>query len=69
MGFTQEDIARPVIGICQTFSEFNNCNAHFRQLAEAVKRGVWRAGGTPLEFPTISQERSSRAPPRCSSGT
>ena len=54
MGFTEEDIARPVIGICQTFSEFNNCNAHFRQLAEAVKRGVWRAGGTPLEFPTIS---------------
>lgn len=54
MGFTQEDIARPVIGILQTWSEFNNCNAHFRQLAEAVKRGVWQAGGLPLEFPTIS---------------
>lgn len=54
MGLTQEDLGRPVIGICQTFSEFNNCNAHFRQLAEAVKRGVWQAGGTPLEFPTIS---------------
>ena len=54
MGFTQEDIAKPVIGICQTWSEFNNCNHHFRQLAEAVKRGVWQEGGLPLEFPTIS---------------
>ncbi|MDQ3701880.1 MAG: dihydroxy-acid dehydratase [Chloroflexota bacterium] len=54
MGFTQEDLAKPVIGIAQTWSEFNNCNAHFRQIAEAVKRGVWQEGGLPLEFPTIS---------------
>ncbi|MBI2941406.1 MAG: dihydroxy-acid dehydratase [Chloroflexi bacterium] len=54
MGFTDEDMARPVIGICNTFSEFNNCHSHFRGLAEAVKRGVWQAGGFPLEFPTIS---------------
>ncbi len=54
MGFTQDDLAKPVIGIAQTFSEFNNCNSHFRQLAESVKRGVWQEGGLPLEFPTIS---------------
>ena len=45
---------RPVIGICNSWSELNNCNAHLRSVAEAVKRGVWRAGGFPLEFPTIS---------------
>src|SRR5436309_8001428 len=45
---------KPVIGIANSWSELNNCNAHLRQLAEAVKRGVWAAGGFPLEFPTIS---------------
>lgn len=45
---------RPVIGICNSFSELTNCNAHLREVAEAVKRGVWEAGGFPLEFPTIS---------------
>lgn len=45
---------RPVIGICNSWSELNNCNAHLRQVADAVKRGVWAAGGVPLEFPTIS---------------
>src|SRR6185436_18981883 len=45
---------RPVIGICNSWSELNNCNAHLRIVAEAVKRGVWAAGGCPLEFPTIS---------------
>ena len=45
---------RPVIGICNSWSELNNCNAHLRTVAEAVKRGVWAAGGVPLEFPTIS---------------
>src|SRR6266566_573389 len=45
---------KPVIGICNSWSEFNNCNAHLRTVAEAVKRGVWAAGGFPLEFPTIS---------------
>lgn len=45
---------KPVIGICNSWSELNNCNAHLRQVAEAVKRGVWMAGGFPLEFPTIS---------------
>ncbi|MGA2130901.1 MAG: IlvD/Edd family dehydratase [Bryobacteraceae bacterium] len=45
---------KPVIGICNSWSELNNCNAHLRTVAEAVKRGVWMAGGFPLEFPTIS---------------
>jgi len=45
---------RPVIGICNSWSELVNCNLHLRGLAEAVKRGVLLAGGLPLEFPTIS---------------
>jgi dihydroxy-acid dehydratase len=45
---------KPVIGICNSWSELNNCNAHLRDVAGAVKRGVWAAGGVPLEFPTIS---------------
>jgi dihydroxy-acid dehydratase len=45
---------RPVIGICNTWSELTPCNAHFRELAECVKRGVWEAGGFPLEFPVMS---------------
>lgn len=45
---------RPVIGICNTFSEFTPCNAHFRGLAEHIKAGVLDAGGCPLEFPVFS---------------
>jgi L-arabonate dehydrase len=45
---------RPVLGICNTWSELTPCNAHFRELAEFVKRGVWEAGGFPLEFPVMS---------------
>ena len=54
MGFGDEELSRPVIGICNSWSEVNHCNRHLRTLAEAVKRGVWQAGGWPLEFPTIS---------------
>ena len=43
-----------MIGICNTFSELTPCNAHFRQVAEQVKRGVYEAGGFPLEFPVMS---------------
>src|SRR5262245_4721843 len=53
-GFGDIDLTKPVIGIAQTWSELNHCHIHFRELAEAVKRGVWQAGGWPLEFPTIS---------------
>ncbi len=45
---------RPVIGICNTKSEFNPCNAHFDIIAERVKRGVWEAGGFPVDFPVMS---------------
>ena len=54
MGYDSADMARPLIGICNTFSELNHCNSHLRAISEAVKRGVWQAGGFPLEFPTIS---------------
>jgi L-arabonate dehydrase len=54
-GFTPEVFdGRPVIGIANSFSELAPCNSHLRDLAEAVKRGVWQAGGFPLEFPTMS---------------
>src|ERR1700693_5284596 len=53
---------RPVIGICNTWSELNPCNAHFRELAEWVKRGVWEAGGFPLEFPVMSLGESQLRP-------
>lgn len=45
---------RPVIGIANSWSELTPCNAHLQDVAEAVKRGVWQAGGFPLEFPTMS---------------
>src|SRR5918912_438040 len=45
---------RPVIGICNTYSELTPCNSHFRTLAEHVKAGVWESGGFPLEFPVMS---------------
>ncbi len=45
---------KPVVGICNSWSELNNCNIHLRDVATAVKRGVIAAGGVPLEFPTIS---------------
>jgi dihydroxy-acid dehydratase len=53
---------RPVIGICNTFSEINPCNVHLRQLAEHVKRGVWEAGGLPLEFPAMSLGETQMRP-------
>jgi L-arabonate dehydrase len=53
---------RPVIGICNTFSELTPCNAHFRDLAERVKRGVYEAGGFPLEFPVFSTGESNLRP-------
>jgi dihydroxy-acid dehydratase len=53
---------RPVIGICNTFSELTPCNAHFRELAERVKHGVYEAGGFPLEFPVFSTGESNLRP-------
>lgn len=54
MGFSAAALDKPIVGIVNTYSELNNCHRGFRELAEAVKRGVWQAGGLPLEFPTIS---------------
>jgi len=53
---------RPVIGICNTWSELTPCNAHFRELADYVKRGVWESGGFPLEFPVMSLGESVLRP-------
>jgi L-arabonate dehydrase len=53
---------KPVIGICNTWSELTPCNAHFRQLAERVKRGVYEAGGMPVEFPVFSNGESNLRP-------
>src|SRR5437867_6377138 len=54
-GVTDEAFrGKPVIGICNSWSELVNCNSHLRELAVAVKRGVLQAGGFPLEFPVLS---------------
>ncbi|MEO9322218.1 dihydroxy-acid dehydratase [Nocardioides sp. C4-1] len=54
-GFSRRSFdGRPVVGICNSWSEVVNCNMHFRGLADSVRRGVLAAGGLPLEFPTIS---------------
>src|SRR5690349_1214626 len=54
VGFTDEDLRRPIIGIANTWTEIGPCNFHLRELAAAVKRGVRQAGGTPMEFNTVS---------------
>src|SRR3989337_781913 len=54
MGYSGEMLARPVVGIADSKSGFNNCHRHFPELIEAVKRGVLAAGGLPIEFPTVS---------------
>ena len=54
-GFSDESFrGRPLIGICNSWSELANCNVHLRRVAESVKRGVLAAGGFPLEFPVMS---------------
>ncbi len=54
MGYSTRALARPIVGIADSASGFNNCHRHFPELIEAVKRGVLAAGGTPITFPTIS---------------
>src|SRR5688500_5039049 len=54
-GFAAEDFAgKPVIGILNTWSDMNTCHGHLRDVAEAVERGVWEAGGYPVELPALS---------------
>jgi dihydroxy-acid dehydratase len=54
MGYSREMLAKPVVGIANSASGFNNCHRHFPELLEAVKRGVLAAGGLPIDFPTVS---------------
>jgi dihydroxy-acid dehydratase len=54
MGYSREMLERPVVGIANTGSGFNNCHRHFPELLDAVKRGVLAAGGLPIDFPTVS---------------
>ncbi|MGE0874028.1 MAG: IlvD/Edd family dehydratase [Burkholderiales bacterium] len=54
MGYSGDMLAKPVVGIADSRSGFNNCHRHFPELIDAVKRGVLAAGGLPIEFPTIS---------------
>jgi dihydroxy-acid dehydratase len=54
MGYSTEMLAKPVVGIANTYSGFNNCHRLVPELVEAVKRGVLAAGGLPIEFPTVS---------------
>ena len=53
---------KPVIGICNTWSELTPCNSHMREIADFVKRGVWEAGGLPLEFPAMSLGETQMRP-------
>jgi len=63
MGYAREDfVGKPVIGIVNTWSESNTCHSHFRQRAEEVKRGVWQAGGFPMELPAMSVGEQNTKP-------
>ncbi|MFN2976615.1 dihydroxy-acid dehydratase [Terriglobus aquaticus] len=54
VGFSKEDLHKPIIGIANTWTEIGPCNFHLRQVAEAVKQGIREAGGTPMEFNTVT---------------
>jgi hypothetical protein len=54
VGFSKEDLHKPIIGIANTWTEIGPCNYHLRDVAEAVKQGVREAGGTPMEFNTVT---------------
>jgi dihydroxy-acid dehydratase len=53
-GFSKEDLHKPIIGIANTWTEIGTCNVHLREIAEALKEGIREAGGTPMEFNTIT---------------
>ena len=57
VGFSKDDLHKPIIGIANTWTEIGPCNFHLRQVAEAVKQGIREAGGTPMEFNTITISR------------
>ena len=62
MGYSEEALSRPIVGIANTFSGYNACHGNVPDLVEAVKRGVMLAGGLPVEFPTISLHESFAYP-------
>ena len=62
MGLSDDALARPVVGIANTFSDYNACHGNVPKLVEAIKRGVMLAGGLPMEFPTISIHESFAHP-------
>ena len=62
MGYTDDALERPLIGIANTYSGYNACHATVPQIVEAVKRGVMLAGGLPIEFPVISLHESFAFP-------
>jgi dihydroxy-acid dehydratase len=54
VGFSKEDLHKPIIGVANTWTEIGTCNVHLREIAEALKQGIREAGGTPMEFNTIT---------------
>src|ERR1700745_2058530 len=63
MGYAPEEfMGKPVIGIINTWSDINPCHGHFRLRAEEVKRGVWQAGGFPVELPAMSLAETFQKP-------
>ncbi|MEP7302157.1 MAG: IlvD/Edd family dehydratase [Caldimonas sp.] len=62
MGLSDDALARPIVGIANTFSDYNACHGNVPKLVEAIKRGVMLAGGLPMEFPTISIHESFAYP-------
>ena len=63
MGYHQSDYAgKPVIAIINTWSDINPCHSHFRARAEEIKRGIWQAGGFPVEMPAMSLSEPFQKP-------
>jgi dihydroxy-acid dehydratase len=62
MGYSEDALSRPIVGIVNTYSSFNPCHANIPQLIDAVKRGVQLSGGLAIDFPTISLHESFAAP-------
>src|SRR6476620_9935436 len=62
MGLSDDALARPIVGIANTFSDYNACHGNVPQIVYAIKRGVMQAGGLPMEFPTISIHESFAYP-------
>src|SRR5437870_10130896 len=59
VGFTDDDLSRPLVGVANTWIEVMPCNYHLRRLSEKVKAGIRAAGGTPIEYNTIAVDRKS----------